>query len=251
MNGALRWFGGRLARFLARPSRRAPHPPTCTPEQLDLTLHKGDVLLVEGNSRFSAAIQYLTQSTWSHSALCVEDAAPGGALEAPRLLEADINEGVRLVPVSFYGASHTRICRPVGLAPEELETVAAHARERLGQRYDLKNVFDLARWLIQRPPVPDAWKRRLLRFGSGDPTRAICSSLIAQAFRSIGYPILPERLPGWDVGVTAREARLIREHNLFTPRDFDVSPYFEVVKPTLAGGFAPKRFARGEDSDGR
>lgn len=24
---------------------------------------------------------------------------------------------------------------------------------------------------------------------------------------------------------------------LFVPRDFDVSPYFEVVKPTLAQGF--------------
>jgi hypothetical protein len=26
----------------------------------------------------------------------------------------------------------------------------------------------------------------------------------------------------------------IRHYSLYTPRDFDISPYFEVVKPTLA-----------------
>jgi hypothetical protein len=29
----------------------------------------------------------------------------------------------------------------------------------------------------------------------------------------------------------------VRHHSLYVPRDFDVSPYFEVVKPTLACGF--------------
>ncbi len=37
------------------------------------TLRKGDVLLVEGTSRFSSAIKYLTQSTWSHAALYIGD----------------------------------------------------------------------------------------------------------------------------------------------------------------------------------
>ena len=34
-----------------------------------------------------------------------------------------------------------------------------------------------------------------------------------------------------------REILEIRHHSLFTPRDFDLSPYFEVVKPTLKYGF--------------
>jgi hypothetical protein len=34
-----------------------------------------------------------------------------------------------------------------------------------------------------------------------------------------------------------REIFHIRHHSLYTPRDFDVSPYFEVIKPTLAKGF--------------
>jgi hypothetical protein len=29
----------------------------------------------------------------------------------------------------------------------------------------------------------------------------------------------------------------IRHHSLFTPRDFDVSPYFEIIKPTIERGF--------------
>jgi hypothetical protein len=31
----------------------------------------------------------------------------------------------------------------------------------------------------------------------------------------------------------------IRHHSLFVPRDFDVSPYFQIVKPTIERGFDP------------
>src|SRR5215467_9390586 len=36
-------------------------------------IRKGDVILVEGNERISECIKYLTQSSWSHSALFVGD----------------------------------------------------------------------------------------------------------------------------------------------------------------------------------
>ena len=148
--------------------------------------------------------------------------------------------GVQLVPLSRYATRHTRICRPVGLSAQELDAVVAQAKARLGQQYDLRNVFDLARWLIQRPPVPETWKRRLIALGSGDPTRAICSSLIAQAFQSVHYPILPDFSPAVaDGSAEAMEILNIRHHSLFAPRDFDISPYFEVVKPSLAQGFDP------------
>lgn len=85
----------------------------------------------------------------------------------------------------------------------------------------------------------------MLRFGSGDPTRAICSSLIARAFQSVNYPILPEIDTQPSAG-PSRHARVeiyhIRHYSLFTPRDFDLSPYFEVVKPHLAG-FDPHRLS--------
>jgi hypothetical protein len=80
----------------------------------------------------------------------------------------------------------------------------------------------------------------MLAIGSGDPTRAICSVLVAEAFASIHYPILPERTSfhGKTIGIAPfveKEAEHIRRHGLYTPRDFDVSPYFEIVKPSLDG----------------
>lgn len=233
--------GRRLARWLNQPRPAERRVGTSYPRVLARTLLPGDVLLVEGSSRISSAIKYLTQSSWSHATLCIArpdpDAAPGqGPLV---LLEADVSEGVRLVPLDRYATQHTRICRPVGLSPGEIARVIGHAVGRVGQRYDMKNIWDLARYLVPHPPVPRRWRRRLLAFGSGDPTRAICSSLIAEAFHGIGYPILPDiRLLVKERGrEEAREVLHIRHHSLFTPRDFDVSPYFAIIKPTLDAGF--------------
>ena len=36
---------------------------------------------------------------------------------------------------------------------------------------------------------------------------------------------------------TRREILHIRHHSLFAPRDFDLSPYFKIVKPTVEHGF--------------
>jgi hypothetical protein len=78
----------------------------------------------------------------------------------------------------------------------------------------------------------------MLALGSGDPTRAICSTLIAQAFQSVGFPILPvidiEAADAADCRDCTREIYHIRHHSLFVPRDFDVSPYFAVIKPGLS-----------------
>src|SRR5215831_2192785 len=91
MNPVLRWMGGHLARYLSTPIRGA-QSATASPEQLGAALKPGDVLLVEGNTRVSTAIKYLTQSTWSHATFYVGDAlGPPRAGEAPRVLvEADI-----------------------------------------------------------------------------------------------------------------------------------------------------------------
>lgn len=81
----------------------------------------------------------------------------------------------------------------------------------------------------------------MIALGSGDPTRAICSTLIAQAFQSIGYPVLPiiesKAMARDDCPDCFEEIFHIRHHSLFAPRDFDVSPYFRVIKPTIESGF--------------
>ena len=235
-------LGSLLARYLAKP-RDEFNPGTSKPGELASSLKKGDILLIDGTSRFSSAIKYLTQSSWSHAAIFVGDYLnqSNAKGEELNLIEADIVEGVRAIPLSEYENIHSRICRPVGLSNEELDAVLQHVTSRIGHSYDLKNIFDLARYFIITPPVPSSWKRRMLAFGAGDPTQAICSSMIAEAFQSIRYPILP------DIELqlsTSREGKRyqkevlhIRHHSLFAPRDFDVSPYFEIIKPTLKQGF--------------
>lgn len=248
MNPVFRWFGQRLAAYLSEPVRGA-QVATSSLELLESALRPGDVLLVEGNTRISVAIKYLTQSTWSHAALYVGHVlGPPPPGEEPNVLvEADLREGVRAVPVRAFGGMHTRICRPVDLSEGDLRKVIDFAVSHIGGQYDLKNVFDLARYLIPTPPVPVRWRRRLIAFGSGDPTRAICSTLIAQAFQRVRYPILPDVLLEKSGDPTCidcyRETLRIRHHSLYTPRDFDISPYFEVVKPALPRGFDYRRVA--------
>jgi len=242
MNPVLRWTGRRLAEYLAQPTRGA-QVATSSLDLLRAALRPGDVLLVEGNTRVSVAVKYLTQSTWSHATLYIGHAlgAPKSGEEPKVLIEADMIHGVRAVPLSAVNGMHTRICRPVGLSKEDLQTVIGFAISRIGGRYDLKNVFDLARYLIPTPPVPVRWRRRMIAFGSGDPTRAICSTLIAEAFQSVRYPILPdvimEKTGDPACADCYHEVMHIRHYSLYMPRDFDISPYFEVVKPTIAGGF--------------
>lgn len=238
-------LGAWLVRYLTKPTRSYFVFAPGSAERLRKLLRCGDVLLVEGNQRFSTAVKYLTQSSWSHSALYVGvELAPGRTSDGEPLdlVEADLAHGVTAVPLSKYDCFNTRICRPVGLRDDDRRRVAQFMLDSIGLEYDLKNVIDLARYLLPTPPVPVAWRRRMLALGSGDPTRVICSSRIAQAFQSIHYPILPiiEELPDSDrhrATYTIREILHIRHHSLFTPRDFDISPYFAIVKPTIELGF--------------
>ncbi len=243
-------LGAGLGRFL---ERDRPVPSGYVSQDFDAlcaTVRVGDVLLVEGRSRISTAIKYLTQSTWSHAALCVADTITGDTCE---LVEVTLQDGCHRISIGKYAGFNTRLCRPAGLSDSERRTVARYMADRVGMRYDLRNVWDLARFLFPTPPIPVRFRRRMLAFGSGDPTRAICSSLIARAFQSIRYPILPEirLLRAGDAGPgQRREVWHIRHHSLFVPRDFDLSPYFAVVKPTLVSGFDHRRI-RWAPADGQ
>jgi hypothetical protein len=237
MSRMLDGIGRLIVQYLQRPVHGyEPFTPS-DPDALRQSLQPGDVLLVEGNNHIAGVIKYLTQSTWSHSALYIgpldgHTAADG---EPHVLIEANVGEGVISAPLSKYTKFHTRICRPVGLTEADCAIVRNYAIERIGFAYDVKNIIDLLRYLLPLP-VPHRWRRRMLALGSGDPTRLICSALIADAFRSVRYPILPKiKLAS---SRKAREEILeIRHSSLYCPRDFDISPYFNVVKPTIARGF--------------
>jgi Permuted papain-like amidase enzyme, YaeF/YiiX, C92 family len=239
MNG----IGRMIARYLAQP---VPGYEPATPpnfEALRRVLRPADILLIEGNKRISSIIKYLTQSTWSHAAIYVgnmlDKREPNG--EPHVLIEAEIDHGIVTAPLSKYRSAHVRVCRPVALTPEDQETVLRYVVSRVGCEYDLKNLTDLGRYLVPLP-IPARLRRRAMALGSGSPTRAICSTLIAEAFQLVGYPILPRVDHAADdrrvkSQFSRDEILLIRHHSLYTPRDFDLSPYFAVVKPTLEWGF--------------
>jgi hypothetical protein len=240
MLGAL---GDRLAAFLSKDGHVHSTSPPTNQELLKRALRPADVLLVEGTSIIATAIKYLTQSTWSHAALYVGDAIYGAG--QPRdgymFIEADLMDGVRAVDLQKYAGYHCRVCRPVGLSPGDVKQVLSYAIGHLGQAYDTRNIIDLARYLLPTPPVPTSWRRKMIAIGSGDPTRAICSGLVAQSFQAIGYPVLADltyfRAAGGDCLDCIEEVMRVRHHSLYVPRDFDVSPYFENVKPSLVDSF--------------
>jgi hypothetical protein len=231
------WMFDRIGHLIARLRSRVKAREPFTPDDstaLRNALRPGDVLLVEGKGRISVGIKYLTQSTWSHSALYVGPIAGAATDGEPHvLIEANLGEGVVSAPLSKYLSRKTRICRPVGLSEADCDKVCRYARERVGLTYDFRNAIDLLRYFLPSPMMQSR-RCRTIVLGSGDASRMICSSLIAQAFDTVRYPILPRIMR---VDSASREVAELRHPSLYAPCDFDISPYFMVVKPILECGF--------------
>jgi hypothetical protein len=243
-----RWVAAHLGHEVPGAEPFVPSDPAA----LRRTLRPGDVVLVAGGSKLSTAIKYLTQSTWSHAALYVGDVLPQANGEPHMLVEVTPVQGCVAVPLSKYDHFHTRICRPIGLTSSDREEIINFMVSRIGAQYDMRNIFDLARYLLPTPPVPARWRRRMIALGSGQPTRTICSTLIAEAFGRVRYPILPrvEHVTVQRLGIShlRREEILhIRHYSLYAPADFDLSPYFAIVKPTLEDGFNYKGLTWGTE----
>ena len=124
-----------ILRYLAHPTAR--YAPFFAPslEVLRQALQPGDILVIEGNTRLSAIIKFHTQSTWSHACLYVGDQGVSDSVDDPKvLLEAEVQTGVSLVPISKYAKFNTRICRPVGLDAETRKAVVDYARNKHAQK---------------------------------------------------------------------------------------------------------------------
>ena len=85
--------------------------------------------------------------------------------EVKVVVDVDVVEGVRTIPLSAFAGMHTRICRPVGLSEAEIDALVAFMLERRGITYDLKNIVDLARYFVRTPPLPGSLRRRALSLG--------------------------------------------------------------------------------------
>ena len=255
------WLRNKLfdvaARVLTKPRGTYHHLLPNDPENLRRGLRPGDVILVDGDQRVSEVIKYLTQSSWSHSVLYVGDellrrhpeqraalVAQHGRDAHHMFIEALLEEGVTASPLAKYADFNLRVCRPIGLQPDDLRRVLDEVLAQLGQHYDVKNLLDLARYFFPVSLIPRRFRRRALQLGSGLTTQVICSSLIGRAFQNVGFPILPLTSPGPVPAPRYRfRDRLLRRTPppyatvfrrqlpaLITPRDFDLSPYFEATK---------------------
>ncbi|WP_456375795.1 YiiX/YebB-like N1pC/P60 family cysteine hydrolase [Thiolapillus sp.] len=223
----------------------APETPLCDFNRLRFELRPCDVLLVEGRSRVSEVIKLITQSPWSHSALyigrlfdirspklrVVIEAHFEGDPEEQLVIEAELGKGTVITPLSSYRNAHLRICRPEGLSADDAQQVIAHALSKLGSHYDLRQVMDLARFFFPWSILPRRWRSSLFQHNAGDATRTVCSTLLAEAFSQVDFPILPFIDRGEDGSL-----RLFKRNpKLFAPRDFDYSPYFSIIKYPYLG----------------
>jgi len=203
-----------LASYLNQPSGASAPVVSTNLELLARSLAPGDVILVEGNTRFASLVRVLTQSTWSHVAMFV------GPLESTPdpacIVEADVERGVRTLPLSELRGMNARAVRASGLDARARAEVSRRVLARVGQMYDVDCAVELARslWSIRRGQP----RRRPDPEPVVTAERAICSTLLAQAFEAVGYPILP----AFAQGAPARA-------RVYTPRDFDLSPFFAVV----------------------
>lgn len=213
-------------------------------------IRKGDVVLVEGELRISQLVKYATQSQWSHSALYVGDEllrrgdhlrqqalAQFGEFADRLLVEALTADGAVASPLEKYRWHNIRVCRPYSLEPADLDRVIDSVVGDLGKEYDNRNFFDLTLMLLS-PIKFGIPKTRTVQTCLGNCTdfQVICSGMIAKAFQRVGYPILPRI----DVGTPPDEKLLDADPIVFPltmqhfsqilPRDFDLSPYFQVVK---------------------
>ena len=220
---------------------RPPNPfPLSDFERLSQELKPCDILLVEGRSRASEVIKAVTQSSWSHAALYIgrpydiEDAEARQLVQAAAtlpaseqlIIESQLGQGTLVKPLSAYQQDHLRLCRPRGLSHRDAQQVLRYATAQIGKAYDLRQLFDLLRFLLPWSLLPRRWRSTLFRQHPGAQTKTVCSTLIAEAFGSVQFPILPLVQRG-----EGEEVRLFRRNpKLCTPSDFDYSPYFQIIK---------------------
>ncbi|GAB4223099.1 MAG: hypothetical protein Tsb005_17060 [Gammaproteobacteria bacterium] len=214
--------------------------PMCDFERIKYELRPCDVLLIEGRSRVSEVIKTITQSVWSHAALYIgrihEIENPilrervqefyNGSPQDQLIIESLLGRGTIISPLTNYQDDHIRICRPKGIARQDAQHVIGFAIGRLGRRYAVRHILDLARFLFPWSFLPRRWRSSLFRHNAGTPTHEICSSMIAEAFGSVQFPILPL------VKIHSKNGIQLYRRNplLCTPSDFDYSPYFEIIK---------------------
>ena len=217
----------------------------CDYNRIRFEVRSADVLLIEGRNRVSNVIKQITTSPWSHAALYIGRV---GEIEDPLtrrlikhsypdagnqqlVIESKLGSGTVVSPMDDYKDDHIRICRPVGLAHDDAQRVINFAAKRLGKQYSVRHIFDLLRFLFPWGFWPRRYRSSLFNRNALKPTEEICSAMIAEAFLSVKFPILPMvKSTDGDAEADTDYKLIQRNPRLFTPSDFDYSPYFDIIK---------------------
>ena len=214
--------------------------PLTSFERLRYELRPGDVLLVEGRSNVADIIKNVTQSIWTHSFFYIgrlhdiDDPMLRDQIQQYRLcspdeqliIEALLGKGIVVSSIEDYEGEHLRICRPRGITRADSQAVIKYSINQLGADYNVRQIMDLARFMFPYWFLPKRWRSTLFEHNAGKPTKTVCSTMMAEAFASVRFPIIPVIHQGKD-----GQLKLIRNSSsLVTPRDFDHSPYFDVIK---------------------
>jgi len=214
--------------------------PLTSFERLRYELRPGDVLLVEGRSNIAEIIKSITQSMWTHSFFYIgrlhdiDDPMLRDHIQKYRhcspdeqlIIEAKLGEGIMVTSIEDYEGEHLRICRPRGITRADSQAVLAYAIKELGKDYNVRQIMDLARFMFPYWFLPKRWRSSLFEHKPGRPTKTVCSTMMAEAFAKVRFPIIPVIHQDENGKLT-----LIRANSkLITPRDFDHSPYFDVIK---------------------
>jgi len=238
------WVQQIITRFLnAEPHHPGRVIPLSDVSALTREARRGDVILVEGQSRVSDVIRWVTLSPWTHAALYIGALSDlpdsklrseiqnfyQGPEDEPIVIESFLGQGTIIQPIKVYEKKHLRLARPKGLTQIDALRVTEYAASRLGAAYDVRQIFDLLRFLFPWFIVPRRWRSSLFHRNSGANTRTVCSTMIAEAFGRAQFPILP-----LVIRLEDGSSRFYRRNpKLCTPSHFDYSPYFEIIKYPL------------------
>jgi len=140
----------------------------------------------------------VTNSTWSPSALYVGEG---------KIIDPLPNTGTVISGLDHYEQLNIRICRPIGLSEDKRRMVCDFASSHVGRGYDQINVANILFGLFKKK------KDKTEFVGDISSSNEVCSGLIAEAYNHVGFLILD--------GVNFSQ---------IVPADFDLSPYFEIVK---------------------
>ena len=220
------------------------YSPPCDFDTILKIVQPADVLLIQWHSRMSSIIAHLSQSPWTHAVLYIGKITDmkdpllkqsilnhyHGDLNEPLILGGVVAKVARISPLKHYQKQHIRICRAIEITEQQKQQVLHRALSAIGYEPTNRQIWNLVKLMLCRTLLPQGLFDRLFK-SHGYLKPQIYASIIAEAFDSARFPIMPliTRQGSGQYQISPKDVRTI------TPKDFDESPYFETIKHPLFG----------------